>query len=778
MLRIYDLRDYKKPVTMDAVLRDTLLKALQNKEGINESKATRLLFYFEIFLDCFDYYLSFIDLNRNLSEIYIRFFVFIYQECDLSSSGKYCIVNDYTDAIHLIYRNNKLTPPDLPKVYDNRISDDIKKASQAFDHKKINIEKLKYYHGWHATSSDHKKVKLYLHNFYLHFGLELTETLSASMQHLYIKYPASTAKYKAKVFVMFLNCLPILFKNSDEFYIGGKSTNVAKIVEQVFIICKLENKIKGNDIRYFYKNWSTIVKIVYDTLIQSKIWCQPLYELIVPEFKSSSKTFKTHRKIINGEVFSRKLITDIPLSYTDSQAMESLLISLENDISHVVTACKKAVDVIMKGYSIRDKFASQGVARDFKRNRHLYKYYTDMSEEKNQCATWEKYNYNLIKNNISISTFLGISGITTDFIRKYSIVQNDMLYPFLYLLVYEHPIITNSWLETFKLFDKNGNTVGFIESSDSKLAIGNKPRRSAKNAEQKIVLNERSEYLFDCLIKLTSQARGYLKQCNKDDYVYILLSGNSFGKPSRVKNLRAQKVFSNSTLNDYLLAPSNYADTERAKTILSNLTLSRFRASCAVQVYLQTNSIEAIAEALGHKKPCPRLLERYLPDPILKFFQERWIRIFQNAIIFEAMKNSEYLFDAIDIDEKALDKFLLNHRLKPLPKHILQGKLDDISPIFKENRSNKFSNDKLIIPLSTSLLSVLKCIVHLVEIAPAKSNKITRTAKEWYQTARYIINSLDETQKRRADPDLQAIIESSTNIDPLLIKMQGAIYEC
>ena len=68
MLRIVDLRDYKKPTTLDDTLRDALLKALQKKKSINRSKAMPFLLYLEVFLDCYDRKISFVDLNINLNQ--------------------------------------------------------------------------------------------------------------------------------------------------------------------------------------------------------------------------------------------------------------------------------------------------------------------------------------------------------------------------------------------------------------------------------------------------------------------------------------------------------------------------------------------------------------------------------------------------------------------------------------------------------------------------------------------------------------------------------------
>ena len=92
----------------------------------------------------------------------------------------------------------------------------------------------------------------------------------------------------------------------------------------------------------------------------------------------------------------------------------------------------------------------------------------------------------------------------------------------------------------------------------------------------------------------------------------------------------------------------------QAKNILDNLSLTRFRASNAVKIYIETASIYAMSTALGHEYCQPRLIKKYLPQPLWNYFSNRWIRIFQNAIVYEAMKTSEHLYKAVDFTPEEL----------------------------------------------------------------------------------------------------------------------------
>lgn len=81
---------------------------------------------------------------------------------------------------------------------------------------------------------------------------------------------------------------------------------------------------------------------------------------------------------------------------------------------------------------------------------------------------------------------------------------------------------------------------------------------------------------------------------------------------------------------EYLLVETK--DNTYSELIASNTTLTKFRASRGVQIYLETESSSKMAEALGHIKYDPQLLKHYLPEPILEFFQRRWILLFQKVL--------------------------------------------------------------------------------------------------------------------------------------------------
>jgi hypothetical protein len=770
MINLIKLRDYPSPEVLDENLKNTFLSFVDLEAGLNEVTIKNIIFILEIFLDCHDKRLSYIDFNRNLNHLFSEFVAFVYIEFQFSNSYKYSIVHYLKKIIYRFCDNEEIKRPYIVICESKSVSKEIGYLIENYNLNAINKYKLKYYNGWYSLSSDGKEIKLYLHNFYLKFGLELTDKVSNAMGDVFIKYPSTTARYKSKVFSDVLSVLEKTLDDSKEFYSVGESIRVNKYVENLFLILKVKCKVNGRNLPYFYHQWKSVIKLIQDIFIHSNLWEKPLYDFFSPDFKQSNSNFKTHRVIIDGQLTTNKLITNIPLHVSDSEAIAILIKNITNDVSYVVDSCNEVTDSIMARFSLRFKLAKLGTARNFNLNSHRTCDYIDMSIAENQCSTWNKLGYSISdsKKNKSLLN----SRITgSDFVNKYSVVQSGMLYPFLYLIVNEHPEITNSWLENFQLYDKYGNKCGLLESGNSSIAVGYKPRKGYSKAEQKIILTNKSKYLFNCLELLTRQAREYMKDINDKDYKYLLLSSKNMGKPRRLNYILTQSVLKSSELNEVL--ENNRLVINRGD-ILPNLSLTKFRASRAILIYIETNSLSAVSEALGHTRPCPKLLSRYLPIPILNYLQDRWVRVFQYSIIYESMKDSVFLSDVINLNKDDLETFLSNHKLNILSNHLVKGNVDGLI-VDKKECKDLNEEFKLVIPISKTLYAIFKCFLELVDL---KENvNFSTIAIEWYEMAKFVLKTLDESFKRTSDPEIFDIINYKYNKEPILKKLREVVYE-
>jgi hypothetical protein len=99
--------------------------------------------------------------------------------------------------------------------------------------------------------------------------------------------------------------------------------------------------------------------------------------------------------------------------------------------------------------------------------------------------------------------------------------------------------------------------------------------------------------------------------------------------------------------------------------LAKRFSLVTLRASQVVARYLEKPDLAEAAKRLGHERLSFNQIERYVPPPLIAFFEERWVRLFQNAVLCEALVDSQFLLRATDFETMDdLHEFLSNHALK------------------------------------------------------------------------------------------------------------------
>jgi len=180
-----------------------------------------------------------------------------------------------------------------------------------------------------------------------------------------------------------------------------------------------------------------------------------------------------------------------------------------------------------------------------------------------------------------------------------------------------------------------------------------------------------------------------------------------------------------------------------------------------VLIYLETKDVKKMAEALGHTNYERRLLARYLPEEILAFFQERWIRIFQTSMIVDAMKDSDFLLPASGFKNIfELNEFLTNHTFKKNP--LAKGEVATTGAV---------STEKVLFGLDVSVLTGLVSLQ--MSIRQAKG-AINETARYWDHIGKRLVEYIDSESCDRED--LRAYLKQAReNADP--VAMARIIYE-
>jgi hypothetical protein len=54
---------------------------------------------------------------------------------------------------------------------------------------------------------------------------------------------------------------------------------------------------------------------------------------------------------------------------------------------------------------------------------------------------------------------------------------------------------------------------------------------------------------------------------------------------------------------------------------------------------------------------------------------------------------------------------------------------------------------------------------------------LTKTALQWFETAKFVSKSLEESKIAKFDPEISKIVQASDDIEPFVSKFRGAVYE-
>ncbi|MBF4259509.1 hypothetical protein EAY18_24895, partial [Vibrio anguillarum] len=139
------------------------------------------------------------------------------------------------------------------------------------------------------------------------------------------------------------------------------------------------------------------------------------------------------------------------------------------------------------------------------------------------------------------------------------------------------------------------------------------------------------------------------------------------------RNLHSENEFYDWLRDKSLFDRSSDITPDDTQVISDIHSLRSIRRHRGFQIYLETRSMDAVSEALGHENKDAKLLTSYLPKPLMDFFNDRWVRQFQNAILLEAMKDSVYCLEAVNMSAEDIEEFLSNHGISNIPEHFDHG---------------------------------------------------------------------------------------------------------
>jgi len=626
----------------------------------------------------------------------------------------------------------------------------------------LNKEAIHYWNGWEIKSAKGNSHFLALANLWHTHGREFTE-------QFYHQWRLFFEKKLTPGYPEVNKLADFLVRNKDDW--PAESFYHPRIIKALFLAFMKEFFFDAYErelnLNSKIKTWGRFAANCEEAFIQGNIWATPFGGgLPKPTSKSMPGALTRTSKRDDGTEVHEKLITAVPLNITDEEAIEIIFKRIKEDIDVVVNWARTQANDLYTRAKRRKVLAKEGTpTRDGSGTKTAEKIGIE-----NICATFEYYNLNTRKSDFEKR--YGNGSTTKKTAHLLGIPTTYCLFPFQCLLVAEHPEITNSFLEKFKLFDKNGNLSGFVATDTGHYLVGFKDRRGPRLSQQKIALNPISTELVRQVIEITEPIRKHFRLTGDERWRELFLTCgmglssprsantpkwsilNLTNRPNMLKNLEDE--FSNHT-------PLR---GDNLKAFLSRVSLSSLRASCGVAVYLKTKSVQEMSKALGHAQYAPDLLAHYLPDSILSFFQSRWIRIFQRGLICEAMKESPYLVEAANfqtMDE--LHSFLKHHALKHIPDHLQnpEGLLD--TPFTPKDYT------QIYISIDPGIMTALMSLEKAVSLAE-RAQDVSGRARYWADLSKVVIEEIT----RGNDGLLKLhLAEAKKHYDPK--RMEKLIYE-
>ena len=624
-----------------------------------------------------------------------------------------------------------------------KISDYTQHCIESYQSLERNEEKLTYLNGWSVTSQERKTFLVDLDFLYVKYGQAFTNKMHDALKRYGLTQKTSSLRTNLKYITTLLKTTSTLDIKATvaSFELLLSEKHVQSTFYKAYRLQFSKCLVKGNDLVTFKNTFKTSLDIYTSVFINTKLYPAPLKAFIAPSMLS----VKNPPSFLSGgkasEIEKMRWFADIPLHIKDEQAIAMIETRIDRDMNMLKTVFTKHFNQLKQREKRNKTFIESGIVKPLDGNRKGSEAYPIGEHHlDNTIATFYHYGINGYKDEVNYRQFLGFNGKIELLLEELNLPTNATLFTLTALLVMEHPKITPSWLQKLQLFNENGKLTGYIQVGEHSILTSEKERRGRNLAQQDVILNEFSKSIVDFIVQHTKIAREHLKAIGNPDWKSLLLicTSKKAVKPSDKSLLYKPLLLIRKRLNDKAALPLEYDVSAQELDIIASITTHRaIRRHRGLQIYLETRSQSAVADALGHKEVNQDLLDTYLPKPLMEFFTERVIRQFQKAIIFEAMKKSPYLLDAVNMSYKELEEFLENHGLNDIP---------DLNAVTFDKaisqQAEKSIFDSVVFTVTVPLIQLLISIKTIID-NDNDTSRYNELVQHWYQSATYLFKCIE-----------------------------------
>lgn len=734
------------------------------------AKALCLLKLFECFLQITGKRLSLLNLSSPKFSLTIDLFIgALWSDRFVSAS----IIKRY-NYTYLLYQMLTALQASIPALYFSKIFIESKSIHvglsiyvKRFELLALIEERVYCWRGWRIYSKSNMAWFVPLNGIYERYGYAFTERIFNQIKMIY----AGKARSLTSGFTDFCRWLP----TSD--YVLAQFDNAADVQRlfQDFFVHFLTTKYRngeGSSVKHLIIRWRRLISFMEKYFI-GHIFAEPYGKLVLPQSTTIIGEERRIKTTADGIDVKEKLLTDIPLHVTDEEALELLFSQIQTDYSHVVATAESEANNLWQRFQRRKTLAQKGVVKPIRgttdaneKSRQWITHKNNPDWLANSCATFESCGFTYDNNGrplICSSYSLSVGEVAFEL----GLPTHYSLLPYIVLLVAEHPNIVKSFLTEFKLYNKQGKLTGFVQLDGGWVLDGFKHRSGVANAQQIVPLTIKSKMWIEQIIAMTDCVRQHLKMSGDDNWRYLFLSCGKSTIPGRMPAQYAHaRRHSKKSFYDALYTPTQDITQEQAEKICARFNLGSLRASKAVLIYLETRNVEIMSKALGHKNYNPRALAHYLPTPIFSFFQSRWIRIFQQGMIVEAMKDSHLLLESTEFNSmNEFHDFMKNHALKTIPTH-LENPDDENIPSIPTLAS------EIIFSINTAVLTML---ISLQQAVANAKKRVCGRAIYWSEVAGHLVAHIECRSNHVSGEDFKIYLEIAKNqANP--DKMEAIIY--
>lgn len=238
------------------------------------------------------------------------------------------------------------------------------------------------------------------------------------------------------------------------------------------------------------------------------------------------------------------------------------------------------------------------------------------------------------------------------------------------IMIYEHPQFPPDSVGNAKLYDEDGKSYFIANSTGDgkKFSVEKKRAKSRKYVN----LTKLSASVLEHVIEKTNKIRNRVSEeesrAGANSYLFLTVSNYGIGVPN---NMLAAMNYSGLTLYKMYIDQLTEAGLNQ-----SDFSYSKIRSTKGILKWFETGSIKSMADELGNGERT--VLRNYIPRWLLKKWNERAQRNFQQLLIILSAYDETWLLDVTDFTtHEQLQKFILRALEKATPGDAISNAIID-----------------------------------------------------------------------------------------------------